>query len=332
MKIGIDEIKAVALGAEIIRQEDDGVHFYRFTEEQKKLYVARNAEFSQYLSTSGICLRFLTDSRKLFLKVFTSIGSCRNYFAFDICVNGEFFDSLNNFYSKETDVFPDNVEPLGEFEKEFLLPDGEKEICIYFPWSVCGVLKELSLDDGSFIKPIKPEFKMLCFGDSITQGYDAFHPSNKYTTRLARYLGAEEFNKAMGGDGFFPELIPCKENFEPDYIIGAYGTNDWTCHTTENFDTYCKNFYKNLSITYPNSKIYAISPIWRKDYATSRKFGDFTSVSEHIKKAVAEFKNVTFISGFNLFEHNEKLYRELTLHPNDAGFKRYFESLKEFIK
>ena len=27
--------------------------------------------------------------------------------------------------------------------------------------------------------------KLLCFGDSITQGYDALHPSNRYAAQLA---------------------------------------------------------------------------------------------------------------------------------------------------
>ena len=151
MKVSFEQIKNMTLGAEIVRQEVDGIHFYRFTEEQQELYIARGTQFSQELSTTGICLRFLTDSKKLYLKVFTSMGSCRNYFSFDIRVDGKLFDSINNYYSIEKDVFPDNVEPLGEFEKEVSLPCGEKEICIYFPWSVCGVLKELTLDDNSFI-------------------------------------------------------------------------------------------------------------------------------------------------------------------------------------
>ena len=211
------------------------------------------------------------------------------------------------------------------------MPEGEKEICIYFPWSVNGILKDLILDDGASVTPVKPKFKMLCFGDSITQGYDALYPSGKYTSLLADYLDAEEFNKGYGGDGFCPELIDTEEDFVPEYIFGAYGTNDWSCHTAENFDTYCKHFYKNLSEKYPSAKIYAISPIWRKDYATPRKFGDFLSVEDHIRDAVAEFENITFIPGFNLLEHDENLFRELSLHPNDDGFKQYFESLKKYI-
>lgn len=332
MRLEIDQIKSITLGAEYVCEENDGFHFYRYTKKQQEIYIARGIEFSQHISTSGILLRFLTDSENLSLTVFTTEGSCRNYFAFDVCVDGEFFDSINNYYSEQTLIFPNNVEPLGEFQKNFILPQGKKEIRIYLPWSVCGVIKEVCLDDGALVESVKPKHKMLCYGDSITQGYDAFNPSNKYTSMLADYLDAEEFNKGMGGDGFFPELIETEENFEPDYITAAYGTNDWSYHTTENFDTYCKKFYDNLSRKYPNSKIFAISPIWRKDYKTERKFGEFVLVEEHIRKAVENYGNITFIPGFNLLEHNENLYRELTLHPNDAGFKQYFEGIKKYVK
>ncbi len=77
------------------------------------------------------------------------------------------------------------------------------------------------LEDISFIKPIKPK-KILFFGDSITHGYRALFPSNKYTSLLANYLNAEEFNKAMGEDLFFPKLVECKGNFIPEYIVVAY--------------------------------------------------------------------------------------------------------------
>lgn len=332
MKLSFEEIKSITLGAEYITEENDGIHFHRYNKEQEEAYVARKADFLQYYSTSGIKLRFLTDSKNLVLKVFTSMGSAREYFSFDIYVNGKFYDYINNFYSIIKPVFPDNVTPLGDYDKEFTLPDGEKEVSIYFPWSACGVLKELSLDDGASLIPIKPKKSIMFFGDSITQGWDALLTSNKYTTRLADYLDAEEFNKGMGGDGFFPELIEIEEKVVPEYIVGAYGTNNWSCHTTEEFDKYCHNFYKNLSEKYPNSKIYAISPIWRRDYATDRKFGPFLTLEEHMRNAVAEFKNITFIPGFNLLEHKPELFRELTLHPNDDGFEQYCESLKKIIK
>lgn len=331
MKLNFDQIKSIALGAERIAEESDGVHFYRFTKEQEDLYIARKAGFNQYYATSGVSLRFITNSETMFLKVFTSAASARNFFSFDVYADRKFLDSINNFHSKETPRFPENAEPFGDFEKSFTLPKGEKEVRIYFPWSAAGVLKELHLDDGASLLPVKPNRRLLCFGDSITQGYDALFTSRKYTTLLADYLDAEEFNKAMGGDGFFPELVVTKEDFVPDYVIGAYGTNDWTYLTPDKFDLYSRMFYENLAKTYPTSKIYAISPLWRKDYQNDRTFGRFVDIENHLRNTVADLENITLIPGMELVDHNEELFRELSLHPNDAGYAQYAENLKKYI-
>ena len=53
------------------------------------------------------------------------------------------------------------------------------------------------------------------------------------TARLADALGAEEVNKAIGGECFFPELAATKEDFQPEYITVAYGTNDWSRKSAE---------------------------------------------------------------------------------------------------
>ena len=54
---------------------------------------------------------------------------------------------------------------------------------------------------------------------------------------------AEEYNKAIGGDVFFPSLAATREDFEPDYITVAYGTNDWSKCPREALEENCKNFY-----------------------------------------------------------------------------------------
>ena len=52
----------------------------------------------------------------------------------------------------------------------------------------------------------------------------------------------------------------------------------------ETFKNNCREFYKNVSENYPNSKIFAITPIWRKDCCEEREFGEFKMVEETIIK------------------------------------------------
>ena len=79
----------------------------------------------------------------------------------------------------------------------------------------------------------------------------------------------------------------------PDYITVAYGTNDWSTKDSETFKVNCKEFYTNLSKNYPEAKIFAISPIWRKDMNAEKVFGKFEDVEVYIRDAVKELVNVT---------------------------------------
>lgn len=173
---------------------------------------------------------------------------------------------------------------------------------------------------------------MLVFGDSITHGYDALYPSNRYISRIANMLDAEEYNKAIGGEIYFPELAEENEPFEPDYILVSYGSNDWNRSTKEDLAQNCKEILCNLSNHYPKAKIFVITPIWRKDMNESRPFGDFRSVGEIVEKQVVEFKNASVIHGFEFVPQNVDLFADLRLHPNDKGFEYYFQNLSKHIK
>ena len=334
MNLSFNLIKEIVTGAVRVEEENGSVKLYRFTKEQEELYKTEHQDlYPKTLSAAGMKLLFKTDSKNLFLKIKTSQGSSRKYFSVDVFADGKAVDSLDNF--SDIDM-PRNYTQLelayAEFSKEFSLGEGEKEVCVYLPWSVGVSIEELSLDDGALVEAIKPKKKLLAFGDSITQGYDALRPSNRYIARLADSLGAEEFNKAIGGEKFFPELAKLKDAFEPDYITVAYGTNDWSNMDAEIFKEKCKDFYSNITKLYHGAKVLAITPIWRKDMNGERKFGAFEDVEKHIRSAVKDMKNVMVISGLDLVPHNEKYFADLKLHPNDEGFDYYFKNLYNEIK
>ena len=334
MKLDLETVSNITLGAVRVEKEEDGFHFYRFTHQQEDLYKDRSDDFyKKCFATSGIQLSFKTDSRSLFIKASVSKGSSRSYFAFDIFINGTMVDSLNNFDGVELPCDYTSVSlQMGQFEKKFSLGAGVKNVSVYLPWSAKTVIQQFALDDDSFIEPVKTKYKMLCFGDSITQGYDALFSSNKYTSRLAKFLNAEEHNKGIGGETFFPELAKAKEEFVPDYITVAYGTNDWNRCTQQQFTTNVKAFFENLTENYPNSKIFVITPIWRKDHEENRAFGEFKDVERILCSLVEEYENITIISGYDFVEHDAKFFADLQLHPNDEGFGQYFKSLVEKVE
>lgn len=334
MKLSLDVIKEITLGAAVVKEENGRTVLNRFTADQEELYRVTNSDFYQKsFSTAGIRFSFATDSENLFLKVNTSVSSSRKYFSVDVFCNGKPVGYMDNYSEKELPLDYTTVDcELGEFSRKFNLGEGTKNVCIYFPWSVKTEICEISVDDNAFVKAIRPEKKLLAFGDSITHGYDALRSSNRYVARLCDMLGAEEINKGIGAEIFFPALAELKDDFTPDYITVAYGTNDWSKTSEEELIRNCTGFYTNLAKNYPTSKIFAITPIWRKDYMDHRPMGEFEKVENAIKSITAEFENITVIRGFDFVPKDEKYYADLRLHPNDEGFAYYADALYKSIK
>lgn len=335
MKLDFDKIKEITCGAVRTEETAAGIRFYRFTKEQETIYEGVSAScYEKSLSTAGIKLRFKTNSTKLKLCAEVKSGSSRTFFAFDVFVDGSFVDSLDNFTGveipKKYDLLQLNIS--GEHSKEFNLGDGDKYVMVYLPWSVAATVKEISVDDGAYVEAVSFSKKLLAYGDSITQGYDALHPSSRYISKLAEALDAEEVNKAIGGEVFRPALAKAKEEYTPDYITVAYGTNDWSHKTMEEFRENCKGFYLALREEYPDAKIFALAPIWRKDSVEMRDFGKFCEIEQCIAEIVEEIGNIHLISCFDFIPKEEKYFADLRLHPNDEGFEYYAQNLAHAVK
>ena len=196
MKLDFEQIKDICTGAERLAKDGDGVRFYRFSEREDALYEKRSADFHmKSRSTAGVRLCFCTDSKSLRLCGSTELGSSRYYYSIDVFVNGKPLGYIDNYSDTELPASYAKLRfELGAFSGEFDLGEGEKEVCIYLPWSVAVRLDELSIDDGASICAVKSEKVLLAYGDSITQGYDALRPSNRYTSKICDAIGAYEIN------------------------------------------------------------------------------------------------------------------------------------------
>ena len=335
MRLSAEKLAELSHGAVRVKEENGKVSFYRFTQEQQQLYKNSGNE-SFYLKTfapAGIRLELKTDSKSLFIKVNIPFPTTRSYFSVDVCVNGAMIGSISNYSDVDmSGNYTARNYQTGSFEKSFELGCGEKLVTVFLPWSVPTEIEEFSIDDGSFAKPVIRNKKMLIFGDSITQGYDTLHPSKHYTSILSELLKVDVYSKAIGGERFIPALVRTDEDFVPDYIIVAYGTNDWSNSELGEFKRDCKEFYVLLSQKYPTSKIFALTPIWRKDYMEEYKCGDFSFVADYIKEVTSGLDNVYCLDGFDLVPHREEMFADLWLHPNEAGFKHFADNVYGFLR
>lgn len=345
MKLTNEQIKAVATGVSYVSITNEGrLVLHRFSSAEEDAYRELKPNFfSKVLCSSGIRLAFRTDSSTVSLKGILKSGTSRSYASLEVFKDKRLVGAYDNYshmtLPKQYTELPCD---LGELECSFSLGDGEGLVEIYLPWSVRLELDFISLDDGASLTPVKRDKLLLAYGDSITQGYDALKVSRRYSSRLAELLGADEHNKAIGGEIFFPSLARSADrSLEPDFITVAYGTNDWCSRRSlELFRQEVREFFEGIRAAYPDVPIFALMPIWRKDereFKPSKlKLGSLEGLTELIRESTAHIPSLYVIHGYDAVPHSEDYFADLVLHPNDEGYsyqaRAFYDRIKSYIK
>ena len=328
MKLNFEQMTKITQGAVDIQEKDGVFNFFRFYEEEAN---ATNTAIAR--CTAGIELNFKTDATGLQLAVDIScVDTPRSYFAVDVFSDGELIGSIQNIKDEDCiNDYPNKEYEVGNYNGVFNFGNGDKNIRIALPHSAICKITDIELVDASYIEPIKKKKRIIAFGDSITQGYDALHPSKTYAMRLAESFDAELINKGIGGECFKREIAETARVIKTDYITVAYGINDFTVFTQEEFTENCKGFISVLAEKYKDTPIFVITPIWSTLRGVKYKFGEVSDVDRIISEVCVPFTNIKVIHGWDLVPHEEKYFGDLYLHPNDEGFKHYFKNLKKEI-
>lgn len=318
--LGYEEIKSIVNGAVNIGYNDGRFEFHRLTETQENRYADKEAFFAKARASANVRFAFNTNSKTLSFDYRTYAGSSREFAYFDLYING----ALTRHFGMEGFEMTSGHTVLS-------LGEGEKQVELYLPWSRRVDISNFELDYGAELAAVKRHKTMLCFGDSITQGFDNLYPSLSYVSRLARMLGADEINKGIGGDKFRVDILE-DEGLSPDIITVAYGTNDWMKISKEDFVQGAKEFYKRASELYPNSHIFAISPIWRVDEHKNEDFA-LAEVYGAIVESCRGLENIYPINAYPFVPHTKEFFKDMRVHPSDLGSASYAEGLySEIIK
>ncbi len=316
MILGLEQLRTLTHGALRVYEENGEIVFGRFTEEAQAYYEGVREDFHRKsFATSGVRLEFMTDSSSVSFAYHTAYASSRRFYYFDIMVDGVLVDHFGH-------------DRIAEARAEYTLAldEGTHTVCIYFPNLASAAIKNFTLDDGAMYAPVSRPTKLLCYGDSITQGYDAIYASQSYTNILADKLHADMVDQGIGGEYFCPGLLDCDIPFTPDIITVAYGTNDWSSKEHDDIAARADAFYAELRRRYPTAKIFAITPIWRADNTRVTKSGLFDGVRQLVKNT-AERHGAIAIDGDYMVPHLPDIFADNYLHPNDMGFKFYANAL-----
>ena len=314
MELTLETLQRITTGTVSIAQEDGWFCFRRFSQ-KPVVYFPDDSDFqAKVTATASVKLDFTTDAQNLEFQYRATRASSRSLFFFDLYVNGALVATHGCADAEEKSD--------GCFS--YVLPDGENRVTLYFPNLYNMMLKDISLADASSVLPPDYAHTMICYGDSITQGYDTEHPSLSYANRLAFSLNANMINKGIGGDVFHPELID--DVLAPDIVTVAFGTNDWAHSEYDVFLRDSAAFLRKIRNFYPHAKVFVITPIWRRDIDRITACGKFENIAASLKYLCRSFSGVYVIDGLSLAAHVPEMLVD-HVHPGDLGHVLYAANL-----
>ncbi|MGA1195808.1 MAG: SGNH/GDSL hydrolase family protein [Candidatus Latescibacterota bacterium] len=297
----------------------DGVLLKRVTDGQMGHYEGCNDRWPlRAHCNAGCVLELRTDSRVLDIS-FSVVMGARQYLGLDVEVDGQVVRSVyvDDFSKPEQVVITNNARgearvilaEAGRFTLRLFeyVEQKERTVCVYLPQSVALAFTGVVVDDGAVVEPVeRPQRKLLCLGDSITQGMDSKSPMAAYTTQLARLLDAELLNQGVGGHVFDADSFDMGLAFDADVVTIAYGTNDWNGNkTVSEIENNVRAYLTKVKARFPSVDIYVLSPIWRVIGNEVRQGGNLWDFSQVILKTAQAFDRVTCIDGLVLMPHQE---------------------------
>lgn len=310
----------------------------RFTPKQLALYAGFPAFRIRSRCPSGVCIDVRTDAAALDLVVEVA-NRVRPRGFFDLFIHDRFVRSIelgndndvphryeirlhagdprDSDDSRDSGASGDSRDPRDSRDS------GMRRITLYLPHNMEIIIRDLQWIDGDRLEATEPSSKkLLCLGDSITQGMDASCPSLTYPVRLSRRLGVDLLNQGVGGHYFDADSLDIWDpSYRPDLITVAYGTNDWKKWSSiGEFSLRIRHYLDRVIELFPSSPVFVITPLWRADCYENAEMGSFGQLIAAIEEAAGgRHPDLRVVRGLDLIPHDRALFPD-RIHPNDDGF------------
>lgn len=323
---------------------------FRFTlQDIEKIGSASDAVSYLATNSSGLQVRFKTDSRRIFLRVLqngvfdmknmTFMGQC----GFDLYYKEEDSDEFRFMNSG----FPNYIDTkkyitiLGGFKDSKI-----REYIINFPLYSTTTQLEIGLEENSVVYPteFKNKGRIVTYGTSILQGGCVSRPGLSVTNMLSRYLDQEVLNFGFSGAGLLEnEIGEVIANISKDIkilIIDAEanaGCDTWMYDRLEGFLNKFYELYPGLKVIIMNKTKMTID----KYIARNKRIKLFND--KFLKNIVKKYRKkgfkIMFFNNYNIFKLpylNEDEFTVDGVHPNDIGmyllFKNYLKAIRKVEK
>jgi hypothetical protein len=304
----------------VLRTEatERGVLFHRLTEAQVS-YVSRQPVFAAFArSPAGVRMGLVTNASFVDVTLCVPPGDATvPTVALDVEVDGVV----------TTHAQPVPAEGMASFTMRLFEAPRDvdeglcREVSVYLPYHRPVILEGLCVDDHATVDPLpRPARRLLMFGDSITQGAFASSGFASMATQLGRLLDMELLNQGLGGHMFDEQFVDAHLHFNPDVVVVAYGTNDWSMRTREQERRHVSAFVGRVRRTFSPQRtaVVVATPLWRHDGGRLGPGGTLADFCAGIAEAAAAVGGVQVIDGARLVPQRSEYFSD-GVHLNDTG-------------
>ena len=313
MKLNLEQIKNITVGALEVVERDGYCSFYRCTEKQIRAWYEYGNETlgDRSKTTTGVRLDFHTNSKRF---AFRATGRKA-----EVLIDGM---QRKIFFPGEDGIINGSLTLTDMIGNE----KDDVRVTLVFSSHAAGTLCFAEIDDGAYVKKHEYSTKMLFIGDSITQGWNSYYDTLSFAWRLTLHYNADSIINGIGGAFYEPETFD-NIDFDPDTVIVAYGTNDaMRFKVFEDMECRVKGYLDLVKKTYGDKRVVILSPIWRGNAEMKPMGAEFDAKRRMIEREAAA-RGFEVISGLELVPPRAEFFADTYLHPNDLGFGMYAENL-----
>ncbi len=306
MRLTNNELKKIYFGALRFEETEDGfLQGFQYTKNQQDYFKnVSDFWFERCTASTAKTLEFVTEAETF-------------SFEYRIIWKGS-EDSVELW----VDCVATDIRYVKDMKDEgilhFTLPKGKKSVTVYLPADATIQIRNFEID-ASYKITTKKE-KVLWLGDSITQGFGPLRSGHTYVSVANRLLNYDIINQGIGGYVYDPNILMKMDDYKPDKIIVAMGTNQFGTESMEEIEIY----YERLRELYGKIPVLSVLPLWRGDV----EGGEPTLISfcAELKKICEKYDNIIVVDGFQMVPHLEEYYLD-KLHPNCLGAEMYGRNL-----
>lgn len=285
--------------------------------------------------TSGACITFRTNSKKLVLEA--NVGPIRliNSMPLTGITGFDIYIKKNNKwkYLNVTRIdYPKNHIKFALFDNF----SGTNDILIHFPLYNSVENIRIGLTKGAMIEALEErKTTLVIYGTSLTQGGCASRPGNSFVNMISRETNYNIYNFGFSGNGLGEKSVIdaiCKIKDVEMFIIDY----DANAGSTGSLFTTLEPIVQKIRMTYPSIPILIISriPYVLEEYFPSirEKMVKRRNFQENFVKECQKIdKRLFYLDGeYLLGEAYNDCYAD-DIHLNDLGFRKLADGIKNKI-